>query len=181
MTNDPIILPTDDAAAPTRGECWYDKHGHAHISETTARWANATHRACATCSVPHNKYSSCKICAEASALARFLAMPSAPWDGEAQIYSEVTRRFYDSGPDEIEEFDADGNQIPLSDMRLVICEPVEAEPLEISYWADQLPDDADEPPQWLVDHIKDFNAYLRFEDPLSWTPGKSRLDVSGSI
>lgn len=178
---DPIILPTDDAAAPTRGECWIDRHGGRHTHEATARWANSTHKLCSKCGVAINKNSFCRACTEVAALAKFLAMPTAPWDGEAMLYSEKTGHYYYDGPDEIEEFDSDGNQIPLSELRLVICEPEHAEPLEISYWADQMPDDGEENPEWLVDLIDDFNASLALEEPLSWTPGKFRLDVSGEV
>ena len=120
---------------------------------------------------------------EANDFAKFLARPTAPWDGEAVLYSESADHYYSDGPDEIEEFDSDGNQIPLSELRLVICVPVHADPLDVSHWCEDMPfdSDSDDYPEWLVDAIEDFNAQIAGEDPLSWTPGKFRLDVSGSI
>lgn len=110
--------------------------------------------------------------------ARYAKMPRARWDGKSPLYSEETGSFYSDtaeADDDLEEHFPAGST--LADLRLIICEPVYPRPLDIDYFAEDLPDDVDDPPPGLLVAIDAFNKAVA-GIILSWEPGRYALDLS---
>ena len=142
---------------------------------------SATHTRCEKCSAVIPVRSFCSACSERKRIERFEAMERKPWDGTAALYSERLDEYYFHGPNEIDAIDADDGELPLSALRLVICEPVHARALDSGYWRDELPDDEygdSGPPAWLESAIASFNEKLKGQEPLCWKPGRFALDCT---
>lgn len=177
--DDKIILPDSQEAATYRTDIagWVSRdgifYGDGPKGERVARYIGCTHVLCKRCGEPTPKeHSLCDACTALYNADRYAAMPRAKWDGEAPLYSEVTEEFYG-------DLNAVGDTLKdgqtLADLRLVICEPVHATPLETDYFSDDLPDDG-ELPQQILDAIDAFNAAVAGVI-LSWRPGKTALDL----
>ncbi len=90
------------------------------------------------------------------------------------LYSD-SRDEYFSSPEDAEDSLEEGQT--LADLKLRICNPKYARPIDCSNWHDQLPDDDGcDAPDWLEDAIEQFNAAISV-CPLSWYPGKVALKV----
>lgn len=182
--NDPsaVVLPENAPVERVTMELWKDIRGGLHVHESSARRESATHTRCEQCSAVIPMRSFCSACSDRRQLARFEAMERRPWDGKAPLYSEERDEYYFGAPDEIDTFDYDRDtDVPLSDLRLVICEPVYARALDSDNWVDDLPGDEygdSSPPAWLESAITEFNAKLKGREPLSWMPGKFALDCT---
>lgn len=179
MTDD-IILPEDDRAATYRTDIcgWVSRngkfYGEGERAEEIARLAGATHWRCDDCgTIIENRYTRCSTCSDKRAMARYLSLPEADWDGEAPLYSYTTSEFYND-LDEAEDRLDDGQT--LDDLRLVICVPEYARPLDLDLFEDQLPEDVDAPDE-LQDAIDTFNESIKGLQ-LSWEPGKTRIRAS---
>lgn len=109
--------------------------------------------------------------------ARYEKMPRATWDGKSLLYSEDAERFYRDMEDAVDDLDENypaGST--LADMMLIICQPIHPRPLDIDYFAEDLPDDVDDPPPGLLAAIDAFNVAVA-GIILSWEPGKYALDL----
>lgn len=178
---DEIILIDDDRAAHygTDISGWVSRdgifYGDGPSGEQVARYSGCTHIPCSQCGTATPKgYTRCDACRERAEIERYEAMPEEDWDGRAMLYSQLTDRFYD-GIDEA-EYDADEmeGQPSLSDMRLVICRPVYAHPLETDYFAVDMMDEAASLPAQIEEAMDAFNAAIAGVI-LSWEPGRTRL------
>lgn len=175
-----IILPDSPLAAERKSVTgWVSRDGYFYgdgpSNERTARYAGSTHSQCSDCGAICQKvYTKCEACRDKAALARFLAMPRAPWDGEQMVYSEARDRYYNE-PDDAEEELEEGET--LEDLRLILCAPNRARPLDEDYFVDAMPDDGDyyTLPAALRDAIDAFNKVAAECPPLSWRPGKTAL------
>ena len=145
-------------------------------NEHAARWGGCTHVKCRACGEPTLKcYTACQPCRDKAAKAKYDAMPTAEWDGVAMLYSD-SRDEYFSSLDEV--CDSLGKGQSIASLRLRICEPEYARPIDCSNWHDQLPDDDGcDAPDWLEDAIEQFNAAISGHPPLSWSPGKVALRI----
>lgn len=178
-----IIFPDDPRSATYRTDIcgWVSRDGRFFGEgpqvEELARAAGATHVHCNSCGAPvesRRYYRLCALCKIRQEAARFLDMPEAEWDGKAMLYSQTLDRYYtdmDAVHDELDEGGA------LTDLQLVICEPIYARQLASDFFEDQLPDDPYiDPPPDLEDAIEAFNKAVEGLI-LSWEPGKKRLRI----
>ena len=181
-----IITPDSPEAAQYRTDIrgwvsrngkFYGEKGHA---EHAARYEGSTHLRCEGCGAlyPKSYWMVCDDCRAKRELERYLARPRAKWDGKAMLYSEVLDRFFDSldDADDWASLEDDENPMPLEEMRLVICEPDYARPIDLDYWQDQLPDNGELPAE-IEDALAEFNEAIS-GILLSWRIGKCALDLS---
>ena len=168
-----IIFPDDpEAATPITITVWKSADGYTYFDEYSARYQGATHSKCQRCEKAALKpYILCEACQGISEKEQYEALSKADWDGKAMLYSRTKDEYYES-PDEAEDFLEEGET--MEDLRLVICTPNHARPLEIDCFEGALPEDGD-PPAWLAEAIEAFNEAIKGKEPLSWSPGKIAL------
>jgi hypothetical protein len=105
----------------------------------------------------------CDECHEDASAKRWAKLPKVKWNGEGGIYSDTyDEYFYDEESAAEWLYDHDLNDWDA--LRLVICEPVHAKPLDPDQWSDDIPDDSD-CPEWLLDAISEFNEKLEGQAP----------------
>ncbi len=91
------------------------------------------------------------------------------------LYSD-SRDEYFSSPEDAEDSLEEGHT--LADLKLIICKPEYAKPIDASDWQDQLPSDSNcDAPYWLEDAVDQFNAAISGQPPLSWSPSKVALRI----
>jgi hypothetical protein len=170
-----ILFDSPEAAQPWTQEGWKSRDGYFYADERAARYSGCTHRPCEECGAPTPKmYVYCDSCRETRDVARYEAMPEAPWDGNQMVYSETLDRYF-SDPDEAEDWLDDEGQ-NLASLRLVLCEPCRVGLLDIDYLCDELPEDGEAPDE-VLEAMDAFNAATK-DIILSWYPGKTRLQVT---
>lgn len=185
------ILPSDERAArKVTVTGWLSRDGRFYgDDERLARWAGSTHAVCEACGTTTTKsWTKCEACREKADIERFSAMPEAPWDGKAMLYSDRFDAFYSEPSDALEALDthepdedSEGGGETLADARLVICRPQYAR-ISVDNFEDVLPRDEADPPQELFDAINAFNKAME-NVVLSWEPGRFRikLDAEGKV
>jgi len=182
MSENKIILYTSDEAAAyqTGLRGWVSRTGYFFgdnkDSEKLARYSGCTHVLCQHCGKPTPKaWSACRECRDRQRKEKYLEMPAKKWDGETPLYSEYNGKFY--GDIAIAQEDAYDDQIGLDDMMLIICDPVYLSPICEDLWGDELPEDG-ELPDRIRKALNEFNRILKDFGPVSWQPGKFRVDIS---
>lgn len=180
-TEPKIIFPEDPETATIETRTvWVSRTGSAHFDERGARWEGATHLHCEKCGTPVIKpYCLCQHCADQKEKERYERREKKKWDGKSLLYSESVDQFFeDMG--EVEEYllneTEDGNAMTLEDLRLMICDPVYARPLDDDYFCDEIPEDG-EVPEKLRAAVDAFNEAIKNCGILSWAPGKYALDI----
>lgn len=173
MSDHPIVMyDSPDAAQPYTMEGWLSRNGRFYQDESSARYDGCTHRPCSKCGLPTPKsWLVCDACRAIGDRERYEAMPVAPWDGRQMLYSEARGRFFSDPSDAEDALDAGEG---LDALRLVLCEPQYASPLDLDNFQDSLPDEDDAPDE-LMAAIDTFNAAVKVL-VLSWTPGKTRWE-----
>lgn len=167
-----IMFDSPEAARPGTAEGWVSRDGYFYADERSARYSGCTHSPCEECGAPTPKmYTHCEACRASRERARYEAMPEGQWDGKQMVYSETLDRFYPN-PDEAWE-EADDEGVDLASMRLVLCEPQYARQLDVDDFADEMPEDGEEPDE-LVAALNAFNSAVSGLI-LSWYPGNTRL------
>lgn len=176
----PVVLyDSDEAAQPHTMQGWKSRKGFFYTSEDVARYDGCTHRKCERCdNLVEKMWSACADCRKKATRVRYIAMPTAKWDGEQMLYSEEYDRYF-SSLDEAEDFlvDEDGYQATLAAMMLVLCEPRNGPWLDWDFFSDCLAEDYELPSE-LQDAVADFNTKVQAYGTLSWVPGDYRLEES---
>ena len=152
---------------------WRSRNGFFYgDNERAARLDGCTHTKCRACGGPTKKiYLACQSCRDKAAEEKYDAMPTAEWDGVAMLYSDSRDEYFGS-PEDAEDSLEEGQT--LDDLKLIICKPEYARPIDASNWQD---DDGGYTPDWLEEAIEQFNAAISGQPPLSWSPGKIALKV----
>lgn len=178
MKTQPIIpFDSPEAAQEVTVTGWRSRdgffYGNGPRAEETARYAGCTHQPCRDCGkLTEKMYSLCVGCREKADLARFLALPRGPWDGEQMLYSDARDKYYSTPEDVLDDLE-EGQQ--LEDLRLVLCKPNRARPIEEDHFCDDLPEDGDVPPE-LAAALQVLNDVIVNLPALSWSPGKVAWD-----
>lgn len=168
---DTVMFDSPEAAQPWTKVGWKSRDGYFYADERTARYAGCTHRPCEACGAPTAKmYTHCQTCRAKRELARYQALPEAPWDGKQMVYSETRDEYYASPDDALDDTEIDDE---YEGLRLVLCEPQYVRPLDIDYFCDELPEDG-EPPDEVLTAMDAFNSATA-GIVLSWYPGKTRI------
>lgn len=177
-----IILPeSDEAARLITVQIWKSSNGGLFTDERTARYDGSTHRKCSQCEKLCRKpWVLCEACIEAGDIKKYNSFPKKKWEGE-MVYSEAIDEYFlslDEAEESLSYLESDTIKT-LSNLRLVICEPIYARYLEEDYFYDDLAEEG-EFPEWLVNAIEEFNETIRANnDPLSYRPGKIAVDLEG--
>lgn len=169
-----ILIDSPEAAEPVNMPVWKSRNGRVYFDEMAARYDGCTHVKCKDCGALTPKHRTvCGSCEAIREQKRYDALPKARWDGVAMIYSEARDEYFVdvcSAEDSLDEGES------LADLRLVICKPVFASPIDTSMWSDDLADDQDLPDE-LFDIVEEANREIAKLPPLCWEPGKFALDV----
>ena len=171
-----MIFKTDpEAAREVTITGWVDINGRFFgKEESLARYSSATHTKCNCGSIIKKGYVRCDKCQEVIDIERYKAMPFMEWDEECPVYSESAQRYF-FDPSDIKDYCKD-NEINSDDLRLYICLPVRFRPLTTSWWEDELTEDQDELPKWLIDAIDNLNEIIQKQPNISWYPGNVRTE-----
>jgi hypothetical protein len=177
MKPDTMILSTsEEAATQVTLTGWVSRTGIFYGNdERTARYAGCTHVPCNTegCGKPIVKsYLYCDDCRHKRDTAKYEAMPAAPWDGHQMIFADACGEYF---PDLESFLDNCDDENEPADLRPILCEPNYAHHVDPDYWADNMTEDGDLPPE-LEAALDALNKVIRDGNfVLSWSPGKTRL------
>lgn len=177
MTDEMILIDSDEAAKRGTVEGWISSHGRFYGDcEIAARYDGCTHVHCESCNaaIPKHGLTICKYCEEKKDIERYNAMPRKKWDGETPIYSESLDEYF-FNQSELHDFIGE-QKCSIKSLRLVICEPNRFRKLDDSFFDDDLPD-GEELPEDLGRAIDNFNAIIEMLPPMSWSPGKYAADL----
>ena len=179
-TETEVILPSDPRAAHyvTDIKGWVSRDGRFYGNdERLARWAGSTHNVCDACgAVTERPWTHCAPCRARSKAERHAKRETKPYNGEP-IYSDAIDKFF-FDEDELLDYLADDDAVPLNDLQLVFCKPQFAREIDTDIWCDELPDDH-EVPGWLTEAVETLNQTIRErEEPLSWVAGQIAVDVT---
>jgi hypothetical protein len=174
-----ILMDSDKAASLKTVTGWVSRNGNfCGDNETLARWVGATHIKCEQCGAVH-KDGFCQKCFDASRRAVYDAMPVVEWDTDCPVVIFGTNEyFWDFG--DIETY-AEDNDIPLSEMDLVLCVPRKPPPIDaLELFSDYVPDDPDEHSidQAVLDAVDALNKAIEAAPPFSWTQGNQRVVIT---
>lgn len=167
-----IVLDTDEAAAKlVTVTGWVSRDGrffgNKEDSESMARYAGCTHRACQKCGKAAPKtYTACDECREKAATDRYNALPKANWDGSGMIaiwHSDTYFNDWDEVMDYCEE-----HELPVEQLNLVICQPNYIRELDYGYAIDLLPEDGENPSE-LDNAIEAFNQAIKKIPAISYS------------
>lgn len=143
-------------------------------SERDARYNGCTHTFCRECNALVEKgLIRCKSCFDKLEIANYKAMPRKQWDGKTMLYSRARDLYYDSPEDAVKDLQ-EGDTLDC--LRLVLCRPNYATPLESDYFCDDLPEGGCVPDA-LAEAIDAFNKAAS-GIILSLSPGEFALDTS---
>jgi len=173
-----IILPKDDESAKFVNNIsgWVSRRGRFYgADERIARWDGSTHVECTDCQTVISKGRMfCDKCADKRDSAKHAARELAEWDEKGMLYSDAADEFFRSW-DEVYDH-CEECFLNISDLRLVICEPVFLHQIDADEWCDDLHEDG-ELPLDIEKALEAFNAVVRASKPVSWVPGKKAAIV----
>ncbi len=180
--DDAVILDTSTEAAKfvTDIKGWVSKdgffYGNNKASESAARYAGCTHRACGNCGKPAEKmYTVCPQCREILAIERYQKRELVEWDGKTPLYSDAYDEFFFDG-DTLHEFINDLHRTAPEEIRLILCEPGQLHQVDEDHWCDDLPEDG-ELPDSVFNALDALNLAIREAGTISWVPGELRVSV----
>jgi len=159
---------------------WFSRHGHVcGNDENHARYLGSTHRKCPKCEepIPNNSY--CHPCWDKKQNDEYQAMPIIEWDEKSPICLRDGEEYFFSA-DDLYSY-CDNNEIQPQDLQLVLCKPIYAHKIDEEDWIDDLPEEG-EIPDWLIEAIDEFNNTIKLnKEPLSYTPGNTRVKVNFKV
>jgi hypothetical protein len=181
MKPEPMILSTSDEAAKlVTLTGWVSRQGTFYGNdERIARYAGCTHRPCETegCGKPTEKmYIYCEDCRHKRDFAKYEAMPAAQWDGHQMIFADASDEYFSCLDSFLEHCEDEG--IEPETARPILCEPNIARQVEPDYWVDEMAEDGELPSELeaALDALNEVISKGKFV--LSWSPGKTRLDLT---
>jgi hypothetical protein len=185
MENEPVKIFKDspEAAVLVTGlSAWKSRNGHYFLTdqadaESLARLDGSTHAVCECGETMERYWLKCATCREKAAKEKYDATPKVKWDGKTPVFSEVLEHYFFDG--EFEEM-AEDEGVKIEDMRLVLCSPVYATPIDpADYYVDELPEDFCYLPAPLEEAFEELNEKIKaYKEPLSWIPTQTPVDVS---
>lgn len=183
--NEIIMFDSDDAAKYVENiKGWVSRNGlffgDRDNSEHIARYVGCTHRPCQDCGNPAPKILLvCQDCSEKRDFDSYNKYPVEEWDGETLLYSEWADKYF-SDYEEISDYLFElEDKVSISDLRLVICEPVRMREIDSEHWVDDFCDEWDgDLPSEVQDALDNLNEAIRKNGPVSWYPGKRAAKVN---
>jgi hypothetical protein len=185
-----VVLMTSPEAATYRTDIagWVSRKGHFFgVNEDAARYDGATHRECEDCGkpIPVPGFMVCEACREVRSAKRWEAMPLVDWDGATPLALHDSDRYFFS-EDDVREYCDDPNEmnpdgtfpppIPIESLHLVLCVPNYAHQIDPQDEYSDVMEEDGELPDDILEAFEALNAALKVcKEPISWTPGKSRV------
>lgn len=178
-----IILQTDpDIVEKRTVELWFPKGSNhsGYAIEDLARLEACTHHACKGCGAYINKYErKCASCRHQDDRKKYEAMPLVEWDEHTPLcLYDGDEEF--SHPDDVLDY-SDRENIPVSELMLVLCEPTQMPFVDgDDYFDSLLPEDkglSDVAPDIAEAFDRLNEAIAAHKEPISWHPGKQRVKV----
>ena len=167
-----ILFGSDEAAHIQTGiSGWVSRRGRFFgDDERAARYDGCTHILCEDCGSPCPKGRLvCGKCSDVRDEKRYQSMPKEEWDGEGMLYSDAADKYFSDWED-VEDYCED-EDIEVSKLRLVICEPNYLPFINDDFGCDELAEDG-ELPDTIIQAIEDFNKVIKETGAVSWYPGK---------
>ena len=175
-----IMYASDEAAKQVTVTGWQSRNGRFYgDNEHLARWDGCTHRICSCGSEMERAYTICRGCSAKKRLEQYEAMPFKEWDGKTMLTLHDDDRYFND-EDEVRDY-CEMEEVPIEELRLVICEPQYAWEIGEDYYCDILPEDMtlDDCYSQLAEAIEKVNELIRKkEKPISWTDGKFRTALT---
>ena len=175
MENKIILMDSPEAVTEITITAWKSANGRIYTDEHAARYDGCTHRKCEYCGALYEKrYTACKSCRDKKDKDSFASLPVVEWKNRTpvNIYKSDQYFFdYDELMDYCEE-----NEIDLSDLMLVLCEPMELRTLDSDFFADCFADEQGLPTE-IEKAIDEFNAKIAaYPHVISWVPTNKRIE-----
>lgn len=174
---DKIVLPTDAEAAEYKHNIsgWVSRNGYYYgADEQLARLDGATHKLCEVCGLPFPKNSYCRECAERKEEESYEKLPKEVWNNTDCLYSQANDEFF-LDRQELDDY-CEENSCDYAQLKLVICEPVYAQPIDPKeLYQDYSAEDDNLPPlpQEVLDIFDELSRKLKSMNLiLYWQPGK---------
>lgn len=172
-----ILFDSDEAAKYQEVKGWVSSKGRFFgKDERSARYDGCTHKTCQQCGATIQKgYLYCDTCLDKKEEAIYKSMPVEEWDYETPLAIFRTDTFFFDSM-ELEDY-CDENEINVSELQLVLCEPVKLMYLDNDFFYDCLSEDQDLP-DGLAKLIEEFNQKVEAwgkKNVLSWEPANIRV------
>lgn len=183
MKNEEIVLDTTPGLVELKTvEGWVGKDGRFYGSDKQqAIYSNSTHKQCEKGHIYGKTWISCPDCREAELPEKYLRLEFKEWDGNTPlVIYDTDHYFFDE--DSIREH-AEENEVAVSDLRLVICEPAYLSQVEESYWEDVLPEDwsVSDVCKNVAEKLKELNEAISKARVASWWAGKYRTSLPDEL
>jgi hypothetical protein len=176
MKPEPMVMSdSPEAAKQVTITGWVSRDGRFYgDDERIARYAGCTHRPCEECKAPTEKsYTHCSECRHKREVARYWALPAAPWDGHSMIFADANDEYFHDMESFLEHCEDEG--IEPGDLRPLLCAPNIASQVDPDYWQDDMAEDGDLPGE-LEDALRALNKIIQEgKFVLSWSASKTRL------
>lgn len=166
-----VIITTE--SGEKYGSGWVSANRRFYPTESQARNDGATHHKCETCGSVNKVGSYCSPCYSKKRSEKYLSMPYQEWDGKTMLVIFDDDRFFDDEGD-VRDY-CENNEIKVSELQLVVCEPNRMDTIGAEHWADIMPEDGDgDLPKEVEEALIVFNAVIEKQGPISWGAGKFR-------
>ncbi len=174
-TKTEVHYDSPDAAKRVTLTGWVSSTGFFYGNdEHLARWAGCTHVKCKQCGAPTEKmWTACEACRHKNDIDRYDALKKEKWDGATPLYSDAHDKYFfdfDELVDFLRDLLVDDKSITVDDLRLKLCKPNMPREIDVDHFSDDMPEDRDDLPKAIEEAIEAFNAVMRAQAPLSWSP-----------
>lgn len=175
--NDEKVIHYDSPEAAKRVTLtgWVSSTGFFYgEDEHLARYAGCTHVKCKKCGAPVEKmWLSCESCRRKADIEQYDALEKKTWDGITPLYSDSHDKYFfdfDELVDFLRDLVYEDKSITVDDLRLKFCKPNKPREVGYDHFCDDMPEDRDDLPKEIFEAIEAFNAVMRSQPPLSWSP-----------
>lgn len=178
------ILPESDEAASIQTVTgWVSRTGrffgpaNSADAEHMARYDGSTHRSCDKCGKVIEKNSYCRPCSGAREIEKYNNMERKEWNGKDGLYSQTFNGFlWDQ--DDI-DYLCEENDCTPADLRLIICDPSYAHPIDPAEIYENLLFEDGEVPTEVQKAFDELNERLKDDNAiLAWFPGEYAMQVT---
>ena len=179
MAEQIVMSDSPEAAKQMTVTGWVSRRGQFYgDDERIARYDGCTHRPCETegCGKPTEKHwIYCEACRLKRDIAKYWALPAAPWDGSSMIFADASDEYFSDVESFLEW--CEDNEVEPATMRPLLCDANIAHEVDPDYWQDKMAEDGELPGE-LEAALDALNKVIREgKFVLSWSASKTRLDL----
>ena len=175
MENKIILMDSQEAATEITITAWESANGRIYTDEHAARYDGCTHRKCEYCGKPIVKHRiACESCRDKKDKELFATLPVVEWKNGTPVNIYKSDKYFFEHDDLMDY--CEENEIDLSDLMLVLCEPMELRTLNSDFFADCLADEQELPTE-IEKAIDEFNTKIAaYPHVISWVPTNKRIE-----